>query len=92
MAFQYLIFYVGERLPTHSYARSLDFIDDLLEGLLGGISPQINIIASMALLIVGLVVLMFRREKESRRQRTVALILMGIGCIGLLKGVIQLIL
>jgi hypothetical protein len=69
-----------------------DFIDDLLEGLLGGISPQINIIASMALLIVGLVVLMFRREKESRRQRTVALILMGIGCIGLLKGVIQLIL
>ena len=23
MAFQYLIFYVGERLPTHSYARSL---------------------------------------------------------------------
>jgi len=23
MAFQYLIFYVGERLPTHSYARNL---------------------------------------------------------------------
>lgn len=25
MAFQYLIFYVGERLPTHSYARSLGY-------------------------------------------------------------------
>ena len=69
-----------------------NFVDNLLEKLFGNIGLQINIIASIVLLVTGLVVLVFSKKNGSKRQKTIALILIGIGCVGLLKGVIWLML
>lgn len=67
-------------------------VDNLLEKLFGNIGLQINIIASIVLLVAGLVVLVFSKKNGSKRQKTIALILVGVGCIGSLKGVIWLML
>ncbi|WIO46430.1 hypothetical protein [Candidatus Southlakia epibionticum] len=67
-------------------------VDNLLEKLFGNIGLQINIIASIVLLVAGLVVLVFSKKNGSKRQKTIALILVGVGCVGLLKGVIWLML
>ena len=67
-------------------------VDNLLEKLFGNIGLQINIIASIVLLVAGLVVLVFSKNNGSKRQKTIALILVGVGCVGLLKGVIWLML
>ena len=67
-------------------------VDNLLEKLFGNIGLQINIIASIVLLVAGLIVLVFGKESGSKRQKTIALIVIGIGCVGLLKGVIWLVL
>ena len=67
-------------------------IDNLLEKLFGNIGLQINIIASIVLLVAGLIVLVFGKKSGSKRQKTIALIVIGIGCVGLLKGVIWLVL
>lgn len=69
-----------------------NLVDNLLEKLFGNIGLQINIIASIVLLVTGLVVLVFSKKNGSKRQKTIALILIGIGCVGLLKGVIWLML
>ena len=65
-----------------------NLVDNLLEKLFGNIGLQINIIASIVLLVAGLVVLVFSKKNGSKRQKTIALILVGVGCVGLLKGVI----
>lgn len=67
-------------------------VDNLLEKLFGNIGLQINIIASIVLLVAGLIVLVFGKKSGSKRQKTIALIVIGIGCVGLLKGVIWLVL
>lgn len=67
-------------------------VDNLLEKLFGNIGLQINIIASIVLLVAGLVVLVFSKKNGSKRQKTIALILVGVGCVGFLKGVIWLML
>ncbi len=67
-------------------------VDNLLEKLFGNIGLQINIIASIVLLVAGLVVLVFSKKNGSKRQKTIVLILVGVGCVGLLKGVIWLML
>lgn len=69
-----------------------NLVDNLLEKLFGNIGLQINIIASIVLLVTGLVVLVFSKKNGSKRQKTIALILVGVGCVGLLKGVIWLML
>lgn len=69
-----------------------NLVDNLLEKLFGNIGLQINIIASIVLLVAGLVVLVFSKKNGSKRQKTIALIVIGIGCVGLLKGVIWLVL
>lgn len=69
-----------------------NLVDNLLEKLFGNIGLQINIIASIVLLVAGLVVLVFSKKNGSKRQKTIALILVGVGCVGLLKGVIWLML
>ena len=67
-----------------------NLVDNLLEKLFGNIGLQINIIASIVLLVTELVVLVFGKKSGSKRQKTIALIVIGIGCVGLLKGVIWL--
>ena len=67
-----------------------NLVDNLLEKLFGNIGLQINIIASIVLLVTGLGVLVFGKKSGSKRQKTIALIVIGIGCVGLLKGVIWL--
>ena len=69
-----------------------NLVDNLLEKLFGNIGLQINIIASIVLLVTGLVVLVFSKKSGSKRQKTIALILVGVGCGGLLRGAIWLVL
>lgn len=68
-----------------------DFIDNMLERILGGFSLQINIIVGVVLLIAGAVGLIVLKKRSSKGKKTAAWVCIGIGCLGVMSGIIQMI-
>ena len=68
------------------------FIDNMLENIFGGFNLQINIIVGVVLIIAGAVGLIALKGQSSKGKRTVAWVCIGIGCLGIMSGVIQMLL
>jgi hypothetical protein len=69
-----------------------NFIDNMLESIFGGFNLQINVIVGVVLLIAGAVGLIALKKQSSKGKRTVAWVSIGIGCLGIMSGVIQMLL
>ena len=67
-----------------------NFIDNLLESIFGDFNLQINIIVGVLLIAVGIIMFVLSRKQSSKGKRTAGWICIGIGCLGVLSGVIQL--
>lgn len=67
-----------------------NFIDNMLESIFGGFNLQINIIVGVLLIAVGIIVFGLSRNQPSKGKRTAGWVCIGIGCLGVLSGVIQL--
>lgn len=67
------------------------FIDNMLEGIFGGVNLQLNIIIGVLLIAVGIIVFGLSRKQASKGKRTVGWVCIGIGCLGILSGIIQMI-
>lgn len=66
------------------------FFDNLLESTFGGFNSQMlfaNIIMGALLIVVGLFLL---KKQSSKGKKTVGWICIGMGCIGILSGAVQL--
>ena len=66
------------------------FIDNMLESIFGGFNLQINIIVGVLLIAVGIIMFVLSRKQSSKGKRTAGWVCIGIGCLGFLSGVIQL--
>jgi len=67
-----------------------NFIDNMLESIFGGFNLQINIIVGVLLIAVGIIVLGFSRKQAPKGKKTAGWVCIGIGCLGILSGIIQL--
>ena len=67
-----------------------NFIDNLLESIFGGFNLQINIIVGVLLIAVGIIMFVLSRKQSSKGKRTAGWICIGIGCLGVISGVTQL--
>jgi hypothetical protein len=64
----------------------------MLENIFGGFNLQLNTIVGVLLIITGIVVLSLSKKQSAERKRTAGWICVGIGCLGALSGIIQLLL
>lgn len=67
-----------------------NFIDNLLENIFGGFNLQINIIVGVLLIVVGIIVFRLSRKQSTKGKKTAGWVCIGIGCIGVLSGIVQL--
>jgi uncharacterized membrane protein HdeD (DUF308 family) len=63
-----------------------DKIDNLLANIFGKYSPQISLIVGILLVIAGIIVMVTAMTKG---KRIVAWVCIGIGCIGIVSGILQ---
>ncbi len=66
-------------------------VDDLFEKMFGGINLQLNVIVGVLLMIAGIIMISLSKKQAVTRKRTVGWICIGLGCLGALSGVLQLI-
>lgn len=67
------------------------FIDNMLESIFGGINVELNIILGVVLMMVGVIVFGFSRKQLSKGKKAATWICIGVGFLGVLSGIIQLI-
>lgn len=65
-------------------------LDRLLEQIFGGFDLQLNLIGGLLLLVIGILVLVFSKKQSSKGKGTVGWICMGVGGLGVVSSVIQL--
>lgn len=68
------------------------FLDDMLESIFGGYNLQINVIVGILLIAVGIILFCISKNQSSKGKKTAGWICIGIGCLGILSGVIQFVL
>ncbi len=66
--------------------------DSFLESFFGGAGPVLNTAAGIVVLVVGVFLLRSAKRQASKGKNTAAWICIGVGCLALLSGVIQLLL
>lgn len=66
-----------------------NFIDRQLENLFGGLGFQLNVIAGVLLIVLGIVVLIVSSRQSPKRKTTAGSILIGLGVLAVLSGVLQ---
>ncbi len=67
-------------------------IDNMLENIFGGFNLQLNIIIGALLIIAGIAVLSLSKRPLSGGKIAVGWVCIGIGCLGILSGIAQLML
>lgn len=66
-------------------------IDNMLESIFGGVNLQLNIIIGVVLMVVAVILFGISRKKTSKGKKICGWVCIGLGCFGVLSGVIQLI-
>lgn len=69
-----------------------NFVDNMLEKVLGNVGLQINIVAGAILLVVGIVWLAATKKRSSKAKKAIGWSCVGVGCLGMIGGVVQLLL
>lgn len=67
-----------------------NFIDKMLENIFGGFNLQLNIIVGVVLIAVGIIVFGLSRKQSSKGKKKAGWVCIGIGCLGVLSGIVQL--
>lgn len=73
--------------------RTLDnTVNTVLESIFGKNGLQINMIFGFIILVVGIGLFLFSKNNSSSKKRTIGWICIGLGCLGIISGIIQLLL
>ncbi len=62
-------------------------VDRVLHSIFGGIATQVNMIFGMFMLVVGIIICLL-----PGKMKIVGFIFIGLGCLGLLSGMVQMLL
>jgi|GEM_PF-2015034 len=63
-------------------------IDTMLENIFGRFGPQISLCMGILLVVAGIII--FVTKKPKGKSRIALGVLIGVGCIGILSGIVQM--
>lgn len=66
--------------------------DRILDNIFGGIGLQVNIIFGIFMLVLGIFICVLFKNKMSKTMKIIGFIFIGLGCLGILSSVIQMLL